>query len=143
MSQQSPWAAFQAQTWKTKMPEFGGMEVTFRESGSAAALVDIVFGQVTGANKDLSVSELVTTSVIDPVLTREEFAALSLAHRLALFTEIMSHVKKDETAGFPNAPPAGGESASTPASSPEEESETPDGGSGGPRKVSVSTHRKS
>lgn len=139
----SPWAKYQAQTWKKKMDEFGGLDVTFRESGSAAALVDIVFGQVTGASKDLAVAELVTTSVIDPILSREEFAALSLGHKLALFTEVMTHVKQEEAPDFPSASTPGGASAPTSETSPEEESETLAGGPGERLRPSVSTRRKS
>jgi hypothetical protein len=121
-------------------PTIKEFPITFRETGSAAALIDILFGNVLGADKDTAVTELVTTSVSDPVLGKADFNSLALQHRVALFGEILNHVRRGQPADFTNGSKAGPKPLTTDIAASTQE--TPDGGSGEPRKLSVSIRPK-
>jgi hypothetical protein len=123
----NPWSDFEAGTWTTEMEEFDGMEITFRETGDVSALVDLVFGGVSDTDKEESIANLVTTSVVEPTITKEQFYALSLTNKSALVMEIITHTQEDQREDFQNEPASG----SVPdAMQGTGSSETTDGGSG-------------
>lgn len=103
----NPWEKFEAKIWKAKIPELDDMEVTFRESGDAGALVDIVFGKALGGDKNQAIAILVSTSIVSPPLVETQFNSLGLQVKLALFGEVMNHVGKGQPKDFPEGSKAG------------------------------------
>jgi hypothetical protein len=122
---QSRWSKFQAQIWEHTFSEFDGMTIKFRESGSMGAVLTLLRGDASSANLDAAATEMVCTTIIDPILTREEFNALSLTHKMILVSHILERAEKRVSKDF-RAPVVIGPSTApltlpTPSGSPGEQ----------------------